>query len=506
MESRTHNTKRNILASYLLMILQVFFSFISKSAIVFTLGKQYLGLSGLFTSILTVLNVAELGFTTSIVYFMYKPIADGDVPRVCALLAYLKKVYRYVGIAILVFGIIAGFLLPYLIHDEVPNDINIYYLYVLYLINTVISYFFAAHKTALLTAVQRLDLTKIAGCLVTIIQYALQLIALFAFKNYYLFVVAMIVGTGFTNLFAAYISKKKFPEYVCKGEINDEDKREILHKVKGLLICNVSVVTYYTLDNIVISAFVGLAAVAIYGNYITIYKAVNQLIVMIRSAMQASVGNSVAKEPIAKNLHDVFIWQFLFSVISTWCASCMLSLYQPFMVIWMGPKMLLPFSDVILIVAWFSVDIVQQAHFLYLTAAGLWNDLRYSYIFNTCCNLILNIFLGKTLGVTGILIASLVTCVISGTFWQCIIIFREYFEVSAKKYILTQFKYFLFAVIIIGLSYYVTSIIGIDGVGGIVIKALVCGLLSASLIIVLYCKNPYLKDAVKLARNATHKK
>lgn len=500
MESRVVNTKRNILASYLFMFLQIIFSFVSKSVIIYTLGSEYLGLSSLFNSILMVLNVAELGFTTSIVYFLYRPLAEGDTERVCALLAYLKKIYKGVGFAIIFFGSLAGIVLPWLINGDVPDNINMYILYALYLINTASSYFLFAYKTALLTAAQRLDLVKISGCIVQLIQYSLQLASLIIFHNYYLFVVSMIIGTALTNIFTAYISNKKFPQYRCSGNIDESDKRRILTKVKGLLICNISIVTYSTLDSIVISAFIGLTTVAIYSNYMAIYKAVNQLIVMIRSAMQSSVGNSVVKESITKNLHDVFLWQFLFSIISTWCAACMMCLYQPFMRLWMGDKLLLPMLDVSLIVIWFSIDIVQQSHYLYLTGAGIWNDLKYSYIFNTCCNLTLNVFLGKTLGITGVVIASLVTCIISGTFWQCIIIFKKYFKTSAKKYILTQFKYFSFSAIIVTITYFITLIINFDGVLGIAFKLLVCSVVSSLLLLFVYHKNPFFNDSLVLVK------
>ena len=115
----------------------------------------------------------------------------------------------------------------------------------------------------MLTAVQRLDLTKLAGCVVTVVQYILQLIALIFFHNYYMFVTAMILGTALTNIFAAYISNRKFPQFVCKGTISANEKKEILNKVKGLLICNISIVTYSTLDNIVISSFIGLSLIHI---------------------------------------------------------------------------------------------------------------------------------------------------------------------------------------------------------------------------------------------------
>lgn len=501
MATRTTNTKRNILASYLLMGIQMIFSFVSKSVIVYTLGTDYLGLSSLFTSVLTVLNVAELGFTTSIVFFMYKPLAENDTVRVCALLAYLKKVYRGVGTAILLLGGITTFFLPLFIKGEVPQDINIYVLYILYLINTAISYFLSAHKTALLTAIQRLDLTKIANCIVMIIQYILQLLSLVVFKNYYLFVIAMIVGTGITNIFVAYISNKKFPQYECRGNITKEDKKEIINKVKGLLICNISIVTYSTLDSIVLSSFVGLVSVAIYNNYMTVYKAANQMIVLIRTAMQSSIGNSIASETVEKNLQDIYLWQFLFSVIATWCATAMICLYQPFMKLWMGNKLLLPMRDVSLIVIWFFVDIVQQSQNLYLAGAGLWNELRYSYIFNTCSNLILNIILGKLFGITGIIIASLVTCVISGTFWQCIIIFRNYFKTSARDYIYTQFKYFGIATFIVIISYILCDRINISGISGLMIKFLVSMSITTVLMFCFYHRNRWYDTSKKIVFN-----
>ncbi len=505
MASRTKNTARNIVASYVFIAIQIVFAFASKSIIVYTMGSAYLGLSSLFTSILNVLNVAELGFTTSIVYFMYKPLSDNDTDRVCALLSYLKRVYRIVGTGMIVVGLLLLPFLNKLIRGDVPSDINIYCLYFLYLINTAASYFLSAHKTALLTAVQRIDLVKVVHSAVIVLQYLAQIIALLLFRNYYLFVFAMIVGTFTTNIAAAFISKRYFPQYVCKGNLTKDDKNEILKKVKGLLICNISIVTYTTLDSVVISAFVGLVSVAIYSNYMTIYSALNKLLVQIRSAMQPSVGNSVASESVSKNLHDVFLWQFMFSIISTWCATGMLCLYQPFITIWMGEKMLLPMIDVILIVVWFSIDIVQQAQNLYLNAAGLWQELRYSYIFNTVCNLVLNILLGRLLGITGIIIASLVTCIISGLLWQCILIFKHYFKTSAKRYILMQLMYFLISTIIATCTYSVCQFVSQKGVVGLIIKACLCFSVSALLLCCFYIKSPYLNDVNSLIKKVLNK-
>ena len=334
--SRVTNTKRNLIWSFLEYFVLILFSFVSNAVIVYYFGKDYLGLSSLFTSILQVLNVAELGFSTAVTYNMYKPLAENDTATVCALLAFYRKIYFIIGLVVYIGGMIVMPFIPYLIEGDYPNEINIYVLYFLYLSNTAVSYFLFSYKTALLNALQRLDLMKVAYCIVSIIQSVLQIMAIAVFHNYYLFVGFAILGTAFKNLFTAYISNKKFPIYKCAGSLDTEIKKNIASKVKGLLICNVSAITYTTFDSIILSALIGLDIVAIYNNYLLVFNGLSRVISMIRFAMQASVGNSVVSESVEKNHNDVKKWQVLFSMIATFCSACLVCVYQPFMLIWMG--------------------------------------------------------------------------------------------------------------------------------------------------------------------------
>lgn len=498
MSSRIQNTKRNILASYMLMGLQIIFQFVSRSVIVHSLGEEYLGLSSLYTSILQVLNVAESGFSVSIVYFMYKPLAYGNVDEVCALLSFMKRIYRYVGTIILCLGIIIIPFLKLIIKGSVPEDVNIYILYVLYLLNTSVGYFLFAYKTSLLTALQRLDLTKITNCIVMVVQYSFQIISLVCFHNYYLFVISMVLGTALVNVFNNLISIKKFPEYVCAGELSKNTKREIWKKVKGLLVCNISGVTYTTFDSITISAFVGLNSVAIYNNYLTIENAVASIIILIRTAMQASVGNSVAVESVEKNREDIGFWQFLFSGLAIWCATCMICLFQPFMKLWMGKGMLLPFVDVILLGVWFVLTVVQQAFHLYLGGAGLWNEMKLIYILSTGFNLIMNVLLGKIGGITGIILATVLSSIIFGVFGQCIIIFKCYFHASSRKYIFRQFSYFIISGLVVCITYFACSFVKLNGIKELIVKSLICLILPTILLIILSIRTKYLSRTKKI--------
>lgn len=501
-ESRTKNTKRNIIVSLIFTVINLIFQFISRTIIVWSLGEQYLGLSSLFASVLQVLNMAELGFAGAIVYNMYKPIADKDTETVCALLAYYRKVYRTVGVIILIVGLILIPFVPYLINGNYPSDSNLYFLFFLYLLNVVVSYFLFAYKSSLLEAVQRLDLVKLSYILVNIFQYILQIVSLVLFKDYYLFVIIMIVGTSAKNIVAAGIAKKYFPQYECRGELQTDTKKNVISRVKGLMICNISNVTYTTFDSIILSMCIGLSSVAIYNNYLTVMSGVTAIITLVRGAMQASVGNSVAKESVEKNYQDMLLWQFMFSMIACWFGTCMLCLYQPFMKLWMGSNMLLGMDSVILICIWFYIGVIENSFFLYLSGVGLWWELRWPYICSTISNIVLNVVLGKFFGSSGIIFASLLSSIIFGFIWQCCVIFKNYFHKTPCQFYRCQIVYFFVAILIALICYILCFTIHVDGTFGLVVKLLICSCIPCLLIIIAYFWTDVFKRVVTFLRNA----
>lgn len=503
--SRTANTKRNIIFSYIDTIVTLLFQFASRTIIVKVLGEQYLGLSSLFSSVLHVLNMAELGFSGAIVFNMYKPIAENDVDTVCSLLNYYRKIYRYIAIIVFAAGLIVTPFVHYLIKGAYPNNINIYLLFLLYLLNTASSYVFFAYKAALLNALQRLDLSKIAYTIANLVQYSLQIVCLILYKNYYTFVICMIGGTIFKNLLTAHIVNNKFTQYKCKGEISVEVKKSVLDRVKGLLVCNISSVTYTTFDSIIISSFVGLTFVAIYNNYIMVFNGVTTFITMIRTAMQASVGNSVAIESKEKNYNDMLLWQFLFSMIATWCVTCMLCLYQPFMKIWMGDEMFLSLIDVILICIWFYVSAVQHSFFLYLSGKGFWWEMRWPYILSTVTNLVMNIVLGKLLGITGIIFSTVFSNLIFGLIWQCSIVFKCYFKKSMKEFQIKQMFYFAVCVLSCLASFMLTELADIYGIPGLIFKVLICTVVSIVIQFLLLCRTSQFKKTKVFLLNVIHR-
>ena len=157
--SRTQTVKYSVLTGILRQGVSLLLPFLTRSLIIYCFGLRYVGVNSLFSSLLQVLNLAELGFGTAIVYCLYKPIAQQDTATVCNYLNHYRKVYRVIGALILLIGILFIPLLPHLVQDAVlPGGIDLTLCYLIFLSDTVISYFCFGYMTAIPTAAQRLDL------------------------------------------------------------------------------------------------------------------------------------------------------------------------------------------------------------------------------------------------------------------------------------------------------------------------------------------------------------
>ena len=254
---RTKNAIRNFFWGIINRVITLLLPFIARTIIINSLGAEYLGLNNLFTSILNVLSLAELGVGTALVYAMYKPIAEENQDEICSLLKLYRSCYRVIGAIILAIGILIIPFLPKLIHGTYPNDINLYILYVIYLSNTVLSYFLFAYKQSLLQAHQRTDVSSNVGSIVNIALNVIQIVVLIRLNNYYLYVILKPIFTVINNITIAIVTKRMYPNYSCRGNINREVAKTIAHKVKALVGHKIGTTVITSADNLVISAFWG---------------------------------------------------------------------------------------------------------------------------------------------------------------------------------------------------------------------------------------------------------
>lgn len=427
---KTKNARRNILFGILNKVITMFLPFVVRSVIIYALSAEYLGLNSLFSSILQVLNLTELGFSSAMVYSMYKPIAENDDETICALLNFYRKIYFIIGCIVLSLGLLLLPFLDKLINGDVPDNINIYILYLCYLVNTVLSYMMFAYRSSLLNAHQRTDVISNINTITLGSMYFLQIIVLIATKNYYTYVLMMPAFTILNNLIVAGVSRKYYPQYECKGELDSTLISGIKKQTVGLMVNKICAVSRNSLDNIFVSTFLGLAATAMYGNYYYIMNAIIAILMVVSNGLLAGVGNSIVTESPEKNYSDLNKINFVYMWFAGWCTICLICLYQPFMKLWVGKKLMFPNVVAIAFGIYFYALEMGVVRGVYSDAAGLWWENRYRAIVETIANLILNYILVKCFGILGIIVATLISLLVINFGFGSQIVFKYYFKLN----------------------------------------------------------------------------
>ena len=453
---RIENTKRNIAFGLLQFIISQIIPFVVRTVLIYRFGTDYLGLNSLFSSILGVLSLMEFGFGTAIVYSMYKPIAEGDTEQICAHLAYYKKIYRLVGFAIAILGLAIMPFLKSLVKDQsMPGNLNIYICYLIFLSDTVISYLLYGYLTAVPTAFQRRDILSRIDMTVSFFSCAVRVIILLLSRNFYLYLFALPITVVFRNLITALVVKRRFPDIECRGTISQEQKKELKKKVSGIFINKITNISRNTIDSIYISAYIGLSMIGIYSNYFFVMSSILSCGTMVCHSMLASVGNSIAADNVEKNYSDMRKFDFIFMTIVSWATVCMLCLYQPFIQIWVGNKLMLDFPAIAGFCAYFYIMESGAIQWLYHQGAGLWYECRYIMIGEAVANIILNIVLCRIWGVFGIILATVISVFITNVFFCPRVLFREYFKNGKlKEYWKDHTQYTLTMLLTAGVSWF----------------------------------------------------
>ncbi len=440
---RTKNATKNILYGTILRMYQTILPFFIRTAFIYTLGVDYLGLNSLFTSIFQVLNLVELGVGSAMVFSMYKPIIDDDDKKICALMNLYKVYYRVIGTIIFIIGIIICPFITYFIKNDYP-PINIYVIYILNLLTTVFSYWLFAYKSSILQAYQRQDIISKILIIVNTISYALQFVVLLVFKNYYVYAIILMLAQVLNNLMILYTTNKIYPQYKPKGNLEKNEKNEINQRVKDLFTTKIATVLLTSADTIVISKFLGLTTLAIYQNYFYIITAVQSFITIIFSSIIAGIGNSLIEETIDKNYNDLKKLTFIISFIIAICCNCFMGLFQPFIKLWVGEEFLLNYVYVILFTIYFYVCEISLIWATIKDSAGLWHEDRFRPLVGIIVNLVLNIILVQYIGLYGIVLSTIISYVLVSMPWLLMNIFKYIYKRNIKEYILQLIKYVVF--------------------------------------------------------------
>lgn len=472
---RTKNASRNIVFGGVLKLYQILVPFVLRTVMIYYLGIEYVGLNSLFTSILQVLNLTELGVGSALVFSMYKPIAENDQETICALMQLYKKYYRAIGTVIFILGLVITPALPWLIKGDIPAGMNLYVLFYLNLASTVLTYWLFSYKNSILMAHQRTDVSSKIGLWVSSLEYVLEFAALVLLRNYYLYLVAKVFAQIVQNLMVSVFAERLFPLYRAKGMLDAESVQKINRKVKDVFTAKLGGVIVNSADSIVISAFLGLSVLAVYNNYYYILTSIIGFLAIGFNACIAGIGNSLQTESLEKNYSDFKAFTLIVVWISGICSCCLLCLYQPFMLWWLNdPNAMFGIKEVICLCVYFFVYEVASIMFQYKDAAGMWHEDRFRPLVTALSNLAMNLATVKFLGIVGVLLSTVLSFLLIGIPWLIHNIFAVIFRRSPIEYIKRLLLYVAVTAVACGGCYWLCDLVPWQGIAGLFVRGMIC--------------------------------
>lgn len=440
-----------------------------------TLSADYLGISGLFTNILTMLSLAELGIGSAIVYALYKPLATNNREKVASLVKFYGKCYQTIGIVVGVIGVAIMPFLDLLIKQQPAIKESLYLIYGIYLFNTASSYFFSYRSSLIMAAQQNYIVTGV-NYLITISQSVLQMIWLFVTHEYIGYLIIQAIGTLVYNITISYIAKQKFPYIAAKNikPLEKEEKSSLIKNVRALVIWKLSGLLVNSTDNIIITYFSGLSAVGLSSNYTLLSGTLNSLLNQIFNGITASVGNLNAVESKEKKMAMFYSINLANFWMFGWASIGIFVISTDIVQLLFGENYILPLNIPFVIALNFYMVGMQNAVWTFKNTLGLFRPGRYLLILTAIINLVCSICLGKMWGLFGILFATSISRALTNTWYDPYAVFKYGFKESVLTYYMKYTFYAMILVITGAICYGICALIDFSVWINVILKFTVC--------------------------------
>ena len=475
-DSRTLNSLKNIGTGVLSQIVVAALSFISRTVFINYLAIEYLGLNGLFGSILSLLGLAELGVGSAFIYSLYKPLADGNEQLITAILKLYKRVYIIIGLSVFVLG---ALLVPFLdqLIPEKPEAVteSIVLIYFFFLFNTASTYFFT-YKVSLLNADQRNYVVSLNFTVFTIVRYVLQIVVLMVTHNFIWYLTVQLVFQLLANFSISEITNRYYP-FIKKQshlKVPKDITKEIITNTKATFLVKVSGIIVNSTDNLFINYFAGLALIGIFSNYSMLIALAGTFILQVFNNLTASIAQVNTKESKEKQFEIFKVINFLNFWIYGAGAILFVALANDFVKVWIGDTFILPTSISIIIAINFFLVGMQNAVWTFKSTYGLFRYGMWLVVGTAVLNIVLSFFFGHLYGLFGILLASAVARMVTNVWYDPFIVFKKGLQQHPVIYLKKYLKY----VVALGFAYvgthYLTNLFDFNALVSLILNTLVC--------------------------------
>ena len=490
--SRTVNVVRNVSWSTILQLILMILQFIVRTVFIRQLGRNYLGITGLFSDILWLLELANLRIPEAIMLCMYKPLAEKKYEKVLALIYLVRKMFFFVSIFILSIGLVLMRLLPYIIKNppDIPEKFTIIFLF--YLIEIVVTYLLI-HKRFIIIVDQKMFIYSIYFNVSRFLQIIFQIVVLITIKEFYVYLGVQVLVTFAMNYLLGIKSGKMYPFTKEKNtyKLNKDEIKEIVNNIKSMFIYGLGSAFLIGTDNIIISSIIGIGVLGICSNYLLIINSIKTLVDQAFAGFTASIGNLNAVED-SKTSEKIFneLYFVVFAIAAFFSINLAVSI-NPLISVWLDNSYLLSQTIIFSLVLRFYVQATQYITFSFRSTLGLMKRLRYIPIITACVNIVLAIIMGKIFGVSGIFFASSIAIFFFTIIPEALLLYKTIFKRNTIIYFL---RYFLFLIFTCGNYFITTKILErfvFNGWIGFFVRASIGCVISIVLFIIVFFKNEY---------------
>lgn len=447
-DSRTKNAIKISILGVISQLIKILLGFGYRTLFLHYLTADYLGINGLFSNVLQILSLAELGITTAIVFRFYEPISRNDVQQVGKLMNFFKKVYLSIAGIILLIGLCGMPFLHLLINeaDEIPGDINLHVVYGLFLLNSVSSYLFT-YKLTILTADQKNHQFSLIDLSVAIINYVFQIIVLVFTKNYTLTLAVGIASTITVNYgFSIWVTKKYKEVFDVKEVLSKEERKQIFSDTKACMLHKVGATVLTGTDNAVLSKMVSLAATGIYSNYAMLISYIQVFFTRALGNLTASVGNALqememdAYYALYKKFNFLCLW-----ITSVVVVTCYVTI-DDLIFVWLGSDYVFEKTVTLILCVQLYLNLARTANGAFIGAAGLFVKDKIRPVIEAVLNLGISIFLTYKYGIAGVFLGTIISLLVTSFWREPYLLYRYSFKRNVSDYWKTYFIFVLFTV------------------------------------------------------------
>lgn len=505
--TRTKNTLLILFSSSIRQIITLISTFFIRTVFIHTLGADYLGINGLFTNILSILALSELGIGTAITYYLYKPIQDNDVDRIKSLMSFYKICYRFVGLAIMGIGFLLLPALPYVVKLDTSIDINYNIIYILYIINTASSYLLCAYKQSFLLANQQQYKVERVSTVFCAVQFIFDYITIAFFHNFYFYLLGDIIAVLIKNYMISRVANRDFPflkEKRC-SKITNEELKSFFWDIFSVSLFKIGSQLFNATDNIIISILLGTTIVGYYSNYYLLISYAMLFFGMIMKAFTAGIGNVVVSESMEKRYLVFKRIDFIMFVIATIVSVCMCQLFNSFMSLWIGgvdKDYILDQSIVFVISFDFYINCSCQTPNTFREASGNFESGKWLQLLGGIANIILSLILGYYFKLLGIFMATVISklaITVVPFLWK---ISSTVLNQTPVAILFDFIKKLVIRTAIVLVVWYLCKSIHMTGWVGLLLEAFICLTISGIFIVVFYFRTEEFKFLLgKLVHN-----